>query len=151
VVGTHSKTTLKIDPTFLPLLTETPFVFALFSYMARQLTPHLHATLEAGREMPVVPLAVAALTPTRARPKALPSLISLSLFLLCWHTSVVVAAAATWSPRPLGPLPPTAPPLTARPHRRRNVAEDAVFQLECVEKARTRWRLTCGCKAAAAW
>jgi hypothetical protein len=90
MVGTHSKTTLRIDPTFLPLLTETPFIFALFAYVARQLSTSASHTGGWTRNARRAP-GSCSLDPTRARPKAPPSLISLSPFLRCWRSSVAAS------------------------------------------------------------
>jgi hypothetical protein len=70
--GKHSKAIVRNDPTDLPLLSETPFKCTIFAYVARHVTVRTHSTLEPCRELPVLPLPAAALTPTRARPNPLP-------------------------------------------------------------------------------
>jgi hypothetical protein len=70
--GKHSKAIVRNDPTDLPLLSETPFKCTIFAYVARHVTVRTHSTLEPCRELPILPLPAAALTPTRARPNPLP-------------------------------------------------------------------------------
>jgi hypothetical protein len=60
--GACSKGIVRNAPTYLPLLFEDTLKYTLFAYVARQRTPHPHATLEARCEMTPIPPAVAALT-----------------------------------------------------------------------------------------
>jgi hypothetical protein len=138
--GKHSKAIVRNDPTDLSLLSETPFKCTFFAYVACHVTVRTHSMLELGCELPAVPLPAAALT------RLGPALsLSLSHF---FPPQMLLAAAATASLPPARPPPQLGRP-AARPHRRRNVAEDGVFQLECVDKAGTRWWLACGCNATA--